>query len=331
LRLESVFWENDSLHIIDQTLIPREEIVLTLNTLDSVYEAILKLRVRGAPAIGVAAAYGVIIGLREGKPFADVKTYLASSRPTAVNLFWALNRMEKAFYKQPDIPFLLQEAVSIHNEDKEMCVKMGEFANTLIPENATIITHCNTGFLATGGIGTALAGIYKAHESGKKPKVFVDETRPLMQGSRLTAWELTKAGIDATLISDNMAAHVMKTHNIDLIIVGSDRIAANGDAANKIGTYGLSVLAKAHNIPFYVVAPSSTFDLSLGAGSEIPIEQRSSDELIYTYSEQVAPKDIKTYNPAFDVTPKENITAIVCEKGIIDPVSKETIKNTLQH
>lgn len=324
--MHSVWWENDSLYIIDQTLLPREKKILNLNTLDLVFDAILKLRIRGAPAIGVTAAYGVVIGMREGNSFQRCFDYLASSRPTAVNLFWALNRMKSAFEKTSDNLILLNEAVAIHEEDRLMCEKMGEFANELIPNNANIITHCNTGFLATGGIGTALSGIYKAHESGKNPHVFVDETRPLLQGARLTAWELSEANIDATLISDNMAAHVMKTQKIDLVIVGSDRIAANGDAANKIGTYGLSLLAKAHNIPFYVVAPTSTFDLSLAVGSEIPIEEREESELKFVYSEQIAPKNIKTFNPAFDVTPNENITAIICEKGLLKPNYTKSIK-----
>ena len=328
--MQSVYWENGSLCIIDQTQLPRKKVILELKSLDSVYDAIKQLSVRGAPAIGVTAAYGIVVGLKEGKSFNETYRVLASSRPTAVNLFWALDRMKRSHSKNSSIDSLLNEAVAIHDEDRLMCEQMGNFTSELIPENANIITHCNTGFLATGGIGTALAGIYKAHEQGKKPHVFVDETRPLLQGARLTAWELSEAGIDATLISDNMAAHVMKTKKIDLVIVGSDRIAANGDAANKIGTYGLSVLAKAHNIPFYVVAPTSTFDLTLSVGDEIPIEERDGSELRYVYSEQIAPETINTYNPAFDVTPNENITAIVCEKGILEPDYKKTIEKTFK-
>jgi methylthioribose-1-phosphate isomerase len=325
-HLRSIKWENDQLLIIDQTLLPLEKKWILLDRLETVYEAIKKLRVRGAPAIGVVAAYGVVVGLKENIEFLKVINYLASSRPTAVNLFWALERMKKVYSEINTIENLLFEAEKIHKEDFEMSLNMGQFGNEIIPKNADILTHCNTGFLATGGIGTALSVIYTAHNQGKNPHVYVDETRPLLQGSRLTTWELEEAKIPATLISDNMAAHIMRTKKVDLVIVGADRITANGDVANKIGTYGLSILAKEHKIPFYVVAPSSTFDLSLENGDQILIEERESEEIKFIGNTQIAPKTVKTYNPAFDVTPYENITAIITEKGIINDFTEEKIK-----
>ena len=327
---KSLLWENNCLLLIDQTKLPLEKKVLTISTVDSLVEAIKMLRVRGAPAIGVSAAYGLCIAALEKKyTIEKAAELLKSSRPTAVNLFWAIDRVLAAYKKDNSFETILREACAIAKEDELMCIKMAEFAQEFIPENANIITHCNTGFLATAGIGTALGGIYHAKELGKNPTVYVDETRPLLQGARLTAWELMEAKINATLISDNMAAHLMKKKNIDLIVVGADRIAANGDTANKIGTYSLAVNAKFHQIPFVVVAPSSTFDLSLKTGTEIPIEERSKEELTYLSGKQIAPKDVSTFNPAFDVTSNELITAIVTEKGILRKNFDSSIKQMI--
>ena len=261
--------------------------------------------------------------------------YLATSRPTAVNLFWALNRIQRCgeefVEKNPDADLnsfkkeILNCANMIFTEDVEMCKAIGVNGEKFIEHNSTVLTHCNAGALATAGQGTALSPMYEAYGNSKVFKVYVDETRPLLQGARLTAWELTQAGINATLICDNMAASLMKAGKIDAIITGADRIAANGDAANKIGTYGLSVLAKVHNVPFYIAAPSSTFDLSLASGDEIPIEQRGAAEVANFAGQETAPKDIDVYNPAFDVTCAENITAIITEKGVIESPSAEKI------
>ncbi|MEW6619050.1 MAG: S-methyl-5-thioribose-1-phosphate isomerase [bacterium] len=314
--VETIKWEDDKLKIIDQTKLPEELVYLECSTVDEVAEAIKKLRVRGAPAIGVAAAYGVVLGVNRIEQ--SIKL-LESTRPTAVNLFWALQRMAKCAknHKGSELKeALLKEAKSIHEDDREKCRQMGEYGASLIKNGDTILTHCNAGALATGGIGTALAAIYTAQKQGKKIKVFADETRPLLQGARLTTWELMQAGIDVTLICDNMAAMVMKQGKINLVIVGADRIVQNGDTANKIGTYGVAVLAKEHNIPFYVVAPTSTIDLSLEDGSQIPIEEREADEITYGFGKRTAPEGINVYSPAFDVTPNKFIKAIITEKGI---------------
>jgi methylthioribose-1-phosphate isomerase len=324
---KSLWWESDKLFLLDQTKLPIEKTILEIQTVDSLIEAIKMLRVRGAPAIGVAAAYGICIAINEGKySIEDAAEFLKKSRPTAVNLFWAIDRMLACYHKKNTYESVLSEANKIAQEDEKMCELISNYIQEFIPQNANIITHCNTGFLATAGIGTALGGIYKAHELGKNPNVFVDETRPLLQGSRLTAWELMQANINATLISDNMAAHLMKRKNIDLVIVGADRITANGDTANKIGTYSLAVNAKFHQIPFVVAAPSSTFDLTLKTGTEIPIEERHKDELTFISGKQIAPVGVSTFNPAFDVTENELITAIVTEKGVLRKNFKASIK-----
>lgn len=320
----SVEWSNHSLKIIDQTLIPLEKKVLELNTLESVIEAIKKLRVRGAPAIGITAAYGLLVSILEKKQNFDESLFqLSQSRPTAVNLFWALEKMKSCYQENKKLSAeelftqLERQAIEIHNEDKQSCKQIGLHGNKLIEDNINIMTICNTGFLATGGIGTALAVIQTAFEAGKKIHVYVTETRPLLQGSRLTTWELKELGIPYTLITDNMAAHVMKEKKISCVITGADRIAANGDSANKIGTYALAVLAKYHKIPFYIAAPISTFDFKINSGDDITIETRECVEITRIINNKIDPKQINCYNPAFDVTPNELIDAIICEKKVI--------------
>ncbi len=321
------------IRFIDQTMLPEKFVKVTTDDLNTLWDAIKKLKVRGAPAIGIAGAFGVVIGTQNSKAknFAafekdleKVIQYLKISRPTAVNLFWALDRMKTVALenKTDDISalkhILLHEAIKIFNEDKHICRKMAQNGSGLIKSGDSILTHCNAGALATADFGTALGLISKAHHDGKKIKVFVDETRPLLQGARLTAWELTKEGVDATLICDNMAASLMAKGKIDKIFVGADRIARNGDTANKVGTYSLAVLANYHKIPFYVVAPISTFDLSLKDGTSIPIEERSHKEVTEIFGLRIAPKNMKAYNPAFDVTPHNLIKAIITEEGIFE-------------
>lgn len=326
----NIEWIGDAtqghLRLLDQTRLPTEVVYLDCHSVQDVWDAIKRLAVRGAPAIGIAAAYGLVIGAQHGE-FDHAASHLATSRPTAVNLFWAIERMKRVRPREPEA--LLREARAIHEEDAAMCRRIGEFGLDLVRrldvKRRGVLTHCNAGALATGGIGTATAPMYLAHEEGLRFNVFADETRPLLQGSRLTAFELAAAGVDVTLICDDMAAQVMREGRIGMIIVGADRIAANGDAANKIGTYNLAVLAKHHGLPFYVAAPSSTFDLSLPDGSQIPIEERSPDEITQGFGPRTAPTGIKTYSPAFDVTPAELITAIVTERGIIEPVTKQQV------
>lgn len=329
--IQALKWENGVLKLIDQTKLPLKTEYLYLMDYQDVADAIKKLKVRGAPAIGIAAAYGVCLGanqIRETnqKKFADqlmnVIDELAATRPTAVNLFWALDRMKTILSKNLHLSIeelrmlLQQEADNIAREDEQMCQKIGEHGAALLRDGDVVITHCNTGALATGGIGTALGIIYTAANQGKKIKVFADETRPLLQGARLTTFELMHAGIDVTLICDDMAAFVMKRKQVDAVLVGADRIARNGDTANKIGTYNLAIAAKYHQVPFYVVAPSSTIDMSLKNGGEIPIEERNPAEVTHGFGKQTAPDGVAVYNPAFDVTPADLISAIVTEKGI---------------
>ncbi len=330
--IDAINYENKKLIIIDQTKLPVDLEQIELKTLEDCYNAIKTLKVRGAPAIGVAAGYSVLVGLREeqvtnrkafDERFKLVIKRLASSRPTAVNLFWALNRMEAVYNANPDaspesmIELLEAEAILIHKEDSVICRRIGETGAELLEDGMTVLTHCNAGRLATSKYGTALAPIYVAQEEGKKIHVFVDETRPLLQGSRLTAFELMEAGIGITLITDNMAAMVMQQGKIDIIIVGCDRVAANGDTANKIGTYGVATLAKAHNIPFYIAGPISTIDYEIADGNGIPIEERSSEEITKGFGKRTAPENVHVYNPAFDVTPHELITGFITEKGIV--------------
>ncbi len=332
------------LRLIDQTLLPNRLEYRDCKTVEDVWEAIRSLRVRGAPAIGIAAAYGVVVGVqsvRNGSTsafaakVAEVAAYLRTSRPTAVNLFWALDRMEAVGRSQTQAAgewcqALLNEAHAIRAEDAEMCHAIGRFGADLIGMGDGVLTHCNTGGLATAEYGTALAVLFTAHDQGKNIHVFADETRPLLQGARLTAWELAQHGVKATLICDNMAAQVMKEGKVQHVIVGADRIAANGDAANKIGTYGLAVLAKHHGIPFYVAAPSTTFDFNLADGSGIPIEQRNSREITHGFGSCTAPEGVVVYNPAFDVTPAELTSALITEKGVIRPVNEGNIRRVLR-
>jgi methylthioribose-1-phosphate isomerase len=345
----SVSWIGDArsghLQLIDQTLLPVEYRELACTTVEVVWDAIKMLRVRGAPAIGVAAAYGVVVGCQTdatstrdqlNSRLQHVVTYLAGSRPTAVNLFWALDRMHRTANSVPNLTSaellerLLVEAKAIEREDREMCLAMARHGLPLLSRCQGVLTHCNTGGLATAGDGTALAVIFAAAAQNPSLQVYADETRPLLQGARLTAWELMQRGIPATLICDSMAGWVMKEGRVQAVIVGADRIAANGDSANKIGTYSLSILAKAHNIPFYVAAPSSTFDLTIQSGEEIPIEERGSTEITNAFGRQTAPDGCRTYNPAFDVAPATHITALITEKGVIQPVTKENIHAMLK-
>jgi methylthioribose-1-phosphate isomerase len=346
--LETVSWTGDAstgyLRLIDQTLLPGDFVQLDCRDVPTVWEAIKSLRVRGAPAIGVTAAFGAVLGGRErlAEGIEEVRAgvqestdYLRTSRPTAVNLFWALDRIDRTareIVTDDPVAFLdrlLVEAKAISDEDKAMCRAIGQHGAALIGPGQGILTHCNAGGLATADYGTALAVIFSAFESGKPLRVFADETRPLLQGARLTAWELQRRGIPVTLICDNMAAQVMKEGKVQIVVVGADRIAANGDAANKIGTYGVALLAKAHGIPFYVAAPSSTFDLSIEDGSAIPIEQRDPKEITHGFGRITAPEGVDVYNPAFDVTPAELIAGIITERGIIRPVNAETIAEVL--
>jgi len=336
------------LELIDQRQLPAEFVKLQCRTVEQLFEAIQTLAVRGAPAIGVSAGYGLVLALQKSsandspehglKALAEGSEYLASSRPTAVNLFWALERIcqnAKDFAtRQPEATVqelheaVLAEANAICQEDVDMCRRIGQNGERFIKEGAGILTHCNAGALATAGQGTALSVMFEAHKNGKKFRVYADETRPLLQGARLTAWELKQAGIDVTVICDNMAAYLMKQGKVDAVITGADRIAANGDAANKIGTYSLSILARAHDIPFYIAAPSSTFDSSIKSGAEIPIEQRSADEVVFFGDRKTAPEGVDIYNPAFDVTQAQDIAAIITERGVIENPNTD---NILEH
>ena len=333
------------LRLIDQTLLPVEFIEIDCRDVESVWEAIKTLRVRGAPAIGIAAAYGVCVGIQNViggdettffNRLDEVVDYLATSRPTAVNLFWAVKRMkDKAEQVRGrstvDIAaVLLDEAKLIHEEDRQMCREIGRHGAELLKDGQGVLTHCNAGGLATSDYGTALAVFFAASESGKILHVYADETRPLLQGARLTAWELQQRGIDVTLICDSMAAQVMREGRVQAVVTGADRIAANGDSANKIGTYSVAVLARAHGIPFYIAAPKSTFDLSIATGAEIPIEERDSREITHGFGRQTAPDGVAVYNPAFDVTPANLITAIISDRGVIQPVTRERIAEVLK-
>jgi methylthioribose-1-phosphate isomerase len=345
LTLEWFGDEAGCLRLLDQTLLPLEVRVLDCRTVEQVWEAIKSLRVRGAPAIGVAAAYGVVVGCQpavtQSRPEFDatldrVLKYLAESRPTAVNLFWALDRMrriattEGAGLTPPQLlSRMLRESRAIEAEDRAMCAAIGDHGAPLLAGCRGVLTHCNTGGLATAGDGTALAVIFAAARVNPQLEVYADETRPLLQGARLTMWELMQRGVPATLICDSMAAWVMKHGRVQAVIVGADRIAANGDAANKIGTYGLSVQARVHGIPFYVAAPSSTFDLSLTSGDQIPIEERTAGEITQGFGKQTAPTGCRVFNPAFDVAPAENITALITERGVIQPVTAENVRRAV--
>jgi len=372
-----VHWTADGLAVslLDQTLLPDEERYLRLETVEEVAEAIASLRVRGAPAIGIAAAMGLAMGGRRrlegdgpgipresrrernqprpdgepapvgtpGMPAGDLEAgfrtdrdLLLATRPTAVNLSWAMERMTGVFAtagrqgERARVEALLREAGAIAREDRDMCRRIGEHGLEVIPEEgATILTHCNAGALATGGMGTALAPVYAAHALGLPVEVFADETRPLLQGARITAWELRRAGVPVTIITDSMAAALMKEGRVNLVLVGADRVAANGDVANKIGTYGLAVLARHHGIPFYVALPRTTFDPSLQGGGAIPIEARDSSEVLGMAGRRIAPEGAKAWNPAFDVTPAHLVTAFITDEGILRPPYRASIARVL--
>jgi methylthioribose-1-phosphate isomerase len=333
-------WQDNNLFIVDQTLLPGVFKEVHQTSVEQVWDAIKQLKVRGAPAIGVAAAYGLVIGVRQHaalgtadllNKITEIADYLDSSRPTAVNLKWALQRMQRraqdsaALDSEQIIAALADEAVNIHVEDRALCQGIGENGVALITDGIGVLTHCNAGALATSGMGTALAPLYLAHQAGVTFKVYADETRPLLQGARLTAWELGRAGIDTTLITDNMAAHMMQQGNIQMVIVGTDRVAENGDVANKIGTLGVAIIAQHYNIPFYVACPSSTIDFNTATGAEIEIEQRESHEVHSFGGVTTAPTDINFSNPAFDVTPADLVTGIITERGIISQPLKQNL------
>lgn len=337
----SVRWHNGELSLLDQTQLPHTVSYEQPKTAQQLWDAIHQLKVRGAPAIGIAAAYGLCVLMREQRSLPsdqfrqDLQKqagFLNSSRPTAVNLWWALGRMLDVPTRNPDadndtlLQALVSEAESIHAEDRALCQAIGEQGLSLISEGAGIMTHCNAGALATGGIGTATAPLYLAHQAGRYFKVFANETRPLLQGARLTSWELHCAGIDVTLITDNMAAHILASGAVQLIIVGTDRVAANGDVANKIGTLGLAILASHYKIPFYVACPSSTIDLQTASGKAIPIEQRHGDEIRRLGTFQATLPDIPVSNPAFDITPATLVSGIITEKGILRPPFADSLQ-----
>ena len=326
MEVKAFRWKGDHLLLLDQRELPHKEVWLELKNHKEVAEAIRDMAVRGAPAIGCVAAYGFVLGINKGADPNDVYTTLTLTRPTARNLFWALDRMMEALKAGRDIE---EEARKIEQEDIEANRRMGELGSKLIQDDARVLTHCNTGALATAGWGTALGVIRTAHSEGKNIHVWVDETRPYLQGSRLTAWELFKDGISHTVITDNSAGYLMSRGLVDVIIVGADRITAGGDVANKIGTYSLAVLAKHHGIPFYVCAPSSTFDLSIRSGKDIPIEERSGKEVKEIGGVRIAPVQSTALYLSFDITPAELITGIITERGIISPVNEENVKKCL--
>ena len=337
--------DDGRLELLDQTLLPGEVRYIECCDVETLFEAIRSLRVRGAPAIGVAAAYGVCLGLQTAVDLNDddfdfrldeIVRRLGESRPTAVNLFWALERMRtvarnaRGTLSNDQIrSLLLAEAQAIEAEDRAMCEAIGRHGAALVRDGDGILTHCNAGALATAGDGTALSVVYAAHAQGKRLRLFADETRPLLQGARLTAWELNRRGLDVTLLCDNAAPQILRSGQVQMVVVGADRIAANGDTANKIGTYGVALAAAAHGVPFYVAAPSSTFDLALTDGDAIPIEQRDPREVTHGFGRATAPEGIAVFNPAFDVTPARYIAGIICEYGVISPVDANAIRRML--
>jgi methylthioribose-1-phosphate isomerase len=330
----TIEWRDDHAILIDQTKLPKDLVLHECRSAEQMAEAIRSLRIRGAPAIGIAAAYGIVLGLQEStapdfeqfeKELEKVSELMLATRPTAVNLPWAVERLRSVAKNLSSEGIagikaaLLEEALAIHQEDARLCRQIGEHGQELIPDGARVLTHCNAGRLATGGIGTALGILYVAQEMGKEITVYADETRPLLQGARLTTWELSQAGIPVTLLCDNAAARLMAQGKVDLALVGADRIAANGDVANKIGTYGVALLCQKHGLPLYVAAPTTTLDLNLTSGAQIPIEERDSREIKQICGRPVAPADIPVYNPAFDVTPENLVSAIVTEQGVFGP------------
>ncbi len=343
---QTLRWNEGKFYLLDQTKLPLEVIEEKQETAEQVWDSILQLKVRGAPAIGVAGAYGLLVAIKKKtalnktdflKELEAKADFLGSARPTAVNLKWALDRMVKsanafsgddstAMYKN-----LEEEAIRIHEEDVQLCLKMGINGEPLIKEGMGVMTHCNAGALATTGIGTATAPMYLAHQNGVQFRVYSNETRPLLQGARLTSWELQQSGLDVTLLTDNMAAHIMSQGLIDLVITGTDRVAANGDVANKIGTHGVAILAKHFGIPYYVACPYSTIDLNSREGKEVVIEERKAEEVTHFGSRRTAPEKMKVRNPAFDVTPNELVTGLITEKAIIkSPFSENLSKEYLK-
>lgn len=350
MAVETIRWVGERpghVLLIEQTMLPGEQTLLEVRTVPEMIDSIYRLAVRGAPAIGVAAAFGVMIGVQNESGLSSAEMLgrvgtvcdeLGRARPTAVNLFWALDRMRERARREASaggdgdaiVAALFEEGHALWAEDRDTCHKMGVVGAELIADGATILTHCNAGALATAGRGTALAPIYEAAEQGKRVSVFADETRPLLQGARLTAWELMEGGIDVTLITDGMAGRVMFEGRIDAVFVGSDRIARNGDVCNKIGTYSVAVLAREHGVPFYVVAPLSTFDRDLTDGGQIPIEERPAEEVTCGFGARTAPEGVQVYNPAFDVTPARLVSAIVTEAGLIREPNKERVEAALR-
>lgn len=333
--IETIQWTDSGVVMIDQTRLPREETYVTCTDYKQVAEAIRSMVIRGAPAIGVAAAMGIALGMQHAQTepeFEEICETLARTRPTAVNLFWAIDRMRHVYRRLGGQPIesirakLVTEALQIRLEDIAINECIGKNGAPLIPDGKTVLTHCNAGALATAGYGTALGVIRAAVASGKKIDVFADETRPFLQGSRLTVWELQHDHIPATLITDNMAGHFLHSGRIGCVVVGADRIAANGDVANKIGTYSVAVLAKENNVPFYVAAPISTLDLTLASGDQIPIEQRAATEVTHVHGVPVAPEGTDVQNPAFDVTPHRYVTAIITERGVARPAYLESLR-----
>lgn len=334
ILVETIKWSGDKVLILDQRLLPHEFVYIECLDYLMIADAIKNLSIRGAPAIGIASAMAIALSAIQQKAsyfegfYRNIKRVMEviiSTRPTAVNIQWAVNRIDTLIVKNSDKTIdeikeiIVNEALLIHQEDIMVNKKIGEFGAQLIKDGDTIITHCNAGSLATGGYGTATAPIYTANSQGKKVRVFADETRPVLQGARLTSWELMQNGIDVTLITDNAAGWIIKKGMIDLAIVGTDRTARNGDVANKIGTYSLAVLCKRHEIPFYVAAPTSSIDFGIKTGDDIPIEQRTDDEVTIIQGKRIAPKGVRVMNPAFDVTPAELVTAIITEKGVFKP------------
>jgi methylthioribose-1-phosphate isomerase len=339
--IETINYTNGKVTLLDQTLLPLERVMLDIHTPETMWEAIKMLRIRGAPAIGVAAGFGLWLGIKDVddgesreaflKKLQETRNYLATSRPTAVNLFWALDRVVRVVQSSelqtvPELKQLvLDEAKAIQQDEKATAQAIGNYGAPLIAGVNNVLTHCNAGSLATYGIGTALAPIYVAHQTGQAIHVYADETRPLLQGARLTAWELQQAGVPVTLITDNMSASVMRQGKVGAVIVGCDRVAANGDFANKIGTYGVAILAKEHGIPFYVAAPFSTVDFDTATGDDIPIEERDEHEVTHFGQRQTAADETNVYNPAFDVTPAKYVTAFITDRGVIYPPFTENL------
>jgi methylthioribose-1-phosphate isomerase len=349
-HVETIRWEGSlpgRVRLIDQTLLPGEETYLEIDALEELRSAIARLAVRGAPAIGVAAGFGVVLGIQRlgDRPAAEVlaaakaaAARLESARPTAVNLAWAARRVVARVERESSaarsgrdlVRAAHAEALAIYEEDRRVCDRLGEIGAELLPRSGVVLTHCNAGALATAGAGTALAPIYTAVAAGKRISVYADETRPLLQGARLTAWELSKAGIDVTLITDNMAASVLARKKVDAVLVGADRIARNGDVANKIGTYGVAILAREHGVPFYVVAPLSTFDPDTPDGASIPIEERDGAEVAHGFGPRTAPEGVRVFNPAFDVTPARLVTGIVTEVGVVREPDRARVEEALR-